>query len=534
MVGAVEEIIERLIQESQEVLAEVGEAKTVTEPVKQRLLSTFNYWEDQLRGDVDASLATKKKNLQALREMVTLLRQVRKGLNTKGKIQLEMAGEVRQWAYRSKIDGTDQPYSLYVPSSYDPKRAYSLLIGLHGYSGDDVESLQKLLGGYRPEDFLVVAPLGRGDLGYRSLGEVDVLDVIQEIQTFYHINPDRIYLTGWSMGGSGTWRLGQLYPHRFAAIAPFCGWTGISFLVNMRNLPAMVVHGAADPVIPVYLDQMAANFLQEYLGAPLDYHELPGVGHDVWTEWVKLKGNKGLFDYFRKHKRNPWPKRVSIIINHLRYAKQYWVEVQELATPLAVGQMDVRVIDDKNITVQTKDVAAFTLNLTHPDLAQTGTVMVKVDGVDIRVPAGQEEAFFCVQEESGLFHSRKPPKRSRVKNEGGGLSDLFTSSLYIVYGTRVPERREALRRMAEIIADWRVGPEMRMGVKVGKFRVKADRDITEEEIKGSSLLLLGSPVENRLLERSQAELPVKWMKDGVEVEEVYYPNLVLPLFVQTP
>ena len=73
-----------------------------------------------------------------------------------------------------------------------------------------------------------------------------------------------------------------------------------------------------------------------------------------------------------------------------------------------------------------------------------------------------------------------------------------------------------------------------MGVKVGKFRVKADTDITEEEIKGSGLLLLGSPAENRLLERMQAELPVKWMKGGVEVDEIYYPRSGFTLVCPNP
>lgn len=154
--------------------------------------------------------------------------------------------------------------------------------------------------------------------------------------------------------------------------------------------------------------------------------------------------------------------------------------------------------------------------------------------MDIQVPAGQEQAFFRLQEESGLFFSRKLPEKNKVKNEGGGLSDLFTSPLYIVYGTKAPSKTDELKRLAEVLADWRVSPEMRVGVKVGKFRVKADVEITEEEIKGCSLLLLGSPTENHLLERAQSDLPVKWRGEGIEIEEVFYPRSGLTLVCPNP
>lgn len=96
LVGKADEIVDRLIQESQKVTTEVIKAENFTEPLKQRFFSTLNYWTNQLQGNVDASLATKKKNLHAIKEMVTLLRQVKVGLDAKGEVRLDMPGELRQ------------------------------------------------------------------------------------------------------------------------------------------------------------------------------------------------------------------------------------------------------------------------------------------------------------------------------------------------------------------------------------------------------------------------------------------------------
>ena len=77
--------------------------------------------------------------------------------------------------------------------------------------------------------FLVVAPYGRGEIaGYNGVGENDVLRVLRDVRTAYNVDPDRIYLTGLSMGGGGTWHIGLRYPDLFAAIVPVCAVADVS------------------------------------------------------------------------------------------------------------------------------------------------------------------------------------------------------------------------------------------------------------------------------------------------------------------
>jgi len=534
LIGKVTEITADFIEEAQVITDLVSKSSTFSAPVKKTLITTFNYYQEVLTDKVAPSLADKEIKLRTLGNLVTLTDRVRRHIDEGQAVEMRMATGLRQWAYQSKIDGSNQPYSLYVPADYDLKKAYSLVLCLHGFSGDGFGALQDLLGGYRPNDFIVAAPFGRGDLGYRSIGEADVLDVLQEIQSLYHIDPDRIYLTGWSMGGFGTWRIGQLYPHYFAGISPFSGWTGFSFLSNLCNLPVLVVHGDSDQEVPVYADQLAVGILQEHYQAPIVYHELSGVGHDAWSEWCKQEGSNRLFQYFRNHKRNSWPQSITMTINHLRYAKQYWVEIMEFEAPLNLGHVQAQIVHDRHITVHTKNVAAFSLSLEHPDLAQSGILTVDINQKTVQIKAGQEKAFFCLHAEDSWVAGKKLVKDGIVRNEGGGLSDLFMRPLCIIYGTRQKESTANLKRMAESLADWSGKHDIGFGSKIGKFRVKADTEVTKDELKNCNLLLLGSPAENGIIKMIEADLPTKWVKEGIQIEGKVYPDAGFTLVYPNP
>ncbi len=217
-------------------------------------------------------------------------------------------------------------------------KKYKLLLVLHGYSANGYNEV-KSLADCGQEDFIIVAPFGRGNLAYTSKGEQDVLDVKNLVMEALNIDENRVYLIGFSMGGYGTWRLGQFYPDQFAAIAAFCGWTGYGYLSNLQNLPVFAVHGDQDKTVPVEMDRQAAAVLKS-LKYSVHYEELPGVGHSAWDGWVeKVKEPARIFEYFRKYVRNPWPKNVNIIALNLRYGRMYWGQVIELENPFKPGNL---------------------------------------------------------------------------------------------------------------------------------------------------------------------------------------------------
>ncbi len=515
----------RIIKEGVE-LARRTVAKTSYRERGEDVAATLTFLADQLEGKLHSTLTDTKRNLRALQIIYELVPAAQNHSRVIG----SKTG-VRQWAYRSPIDGSCQPYTVYLPDSYTAKRRYALLVNLHGYSGDDYNTVNRLVQDYQPDDFIIVAPFGRGDLAYASAGEQDVLDVIALLERTYSIDPDRIYLMGSSMGGCGAWRIGQFYADRFALLAPFCGWTDMKYLTNLRNLPVFVVHGADDPTVSVSASQRAVAGLSD-LDYRVRYDELPNVGHGALDGWMVRNGVPQFFEYLRGFRREPWPERVSLAIPYLRFGKHYWVRVEDSANPGEPCQLSARVIDERHLLIDTINVTAFSLNLRHPKLARTGRIVVNINGSYVTVNAGEEDVLLTFSDNRGRFVSSTRPSKALAQREGGGLADLFTKPLYIVYGTK--SRTKLLRKAAERLADWTITEDYPSGSKVGRFRVIADRDVTNTILKSSNLLCIGTVSENMLTAKFSKKLPVGFSKDSVEISGQRYTKTGFTLVCYNP
>jgi predicted esterase len=228
-------------------------------------------------------------------------------------------------AYRSAWDDTLQPYALAVPRDYKPGRKVPLIVALHGAFSDHRHNLRRVFGlDNRPGETdadasrnelplpdvpaIVVSPFARGELmGYDGLGGDDVMRVIADVRRAYDVDPDRITMTGLSMGGGGTWAIGLRHPELFAALAPVCAMADFPRTVPpadraLYDLPALdrlspaalvdgaarmqifMFHGAKDPVVSVEDSRlMAARFKAKgWLGKNVHYTEYPNVDHFAW------------------------------------------------------------------------------------------------------------------------------------------------------------------------------------------------------------------------------------------------------------
>jgi predicted esterase len=201
--------------------------------------------------------------------------------------------------YRSSVDQTDQPFAVFLPKNDSPGKRYPLLVSLHGAGGDHRSGLRQVVGDEKhPRDlpFIVVAPYGRGSMGYLGLAERDVIDVVIHAQQRFPVDHERIYLTGVSMGASGSYHLVSKYPKYFAAAIFVCGKP----LDNQDlALPSWILHGEKDDVVPVQL----SRDLHRALPATR-YTEFPGAGHNIASQ---AYSTPGLFAWLLSYKRPPLP-----------------------------------------------------------------------------------------------------------------------------------------------------------------------------------------------------------------------------------
>ncbi len=181
-------------------------------------------------------------------------------------------------------------YLLSLPEGYedDKKEKWPLVVFLHGSGerGTNLESVKvhgppKLVANGKSFPFIVVSPQCPLNHWWDSL---PVLELVDDIEKRYRIDSDRIYLTGLSMGGYGTWHFAMKAPHRFAAIAPICGGGILMKLRFIPQLPVWAFHGAQDRSVPVSESTRLMTGLKTMGNERSRLSIIPEAGHDCWTE----------------------------------------------------------------------------------------------------------------------------------------------------------------------------------------------------------------------------------------------------------
>ena len=179
-------------------------------------------------------------------------------------------------------------FLLYLPDGYDTiNQPWPLVLFLHG-SGERGNILEMVKKNGPPKlaefgksfPFILVSPQCPEDQRWST----DVLDMLlDEMAARYRVDSSRIYVTGLSMGGQGTWDLAIAYPDRFAAIAPICGKVDPGDAAKLKDIPIWVFHGAKDDVVPPEMSENMVNALKA-MGSDVKFTLYPDAGHDSWTE----------------------------------------------------------------------------------------------------------------------------------------------------------------------------------------------------------------------------------------------------------
>jgi dienelactone hydrolase len=201
-------------------------------------------------------------------------------------------------------------YLVYLPDGYYRSFArWPVILTLHGRgeAGLDIGLVRRQGLPLRIEKkgglpFVIVAPLS-SDWAWN----VEALDaLLDEVLKRYRVDLDRVYVTGNSMGGNGTWALAAKCPERFAAIVPICGVGDASSTGRLKNVPTWAFHGADDRVVPPEKSERMIAALKK-AGGDAKLTVYPGVGHDAWTATY---ANPRFYEWLLQHNRSsPSPRR---------------------------------------------------------------------------------------------------------------------------------------------------------------------------------------------------------------------------------
>jgi predicted peptidase len=218
-------------------------------------------------------------------------------------------------------------YLLFVPKDYKPTgEKFPLLLFLHGAgesSNDDLNRVKihgpaKIVDNRPDFPFIVVSPQCPPTPGYDPLHppasispEVkeklthawkpdELIQLVDHVTAKLNVDPDRIYVTGLSMGGYGTWRLAAAYPERFAAAVPICGGGDPAALAKpLSKVPIWAFHGAKDTTVLPKESQAIVDAVRQEHG-DIEYTVYPEANHDSWTETYN---NPKVYDWLLAHHR---------------------------------------------------------------------------------------------------------------------------------------------------------------------------------------------------------------------------------------
>jgi predicted peptidase len=199
-------------------------------------------------------------------------------------------------------------YVVFVPKTYDGTKEFPVILFLHGAgeTGTDGEKQVKVGLGKairdKKQDFPFIAIFPQSQKGGWKADSAEgkrAVAILDEVLKEYKTDKKRVYLTGLSMGGSGTWSLAAAHPERWAAIAPICGSADLKTAEKIKDVPCWSFCGDKDNPKLVENNRSMAKALKA-AGSSARYEEYPGVGHNSWD---RAYATAELYTWFLKHER---------------------------------------------------------------------------------------------------------------------------------------------------------------------------------------------------------------------------------------
>jgi len=477
-------------------------------------LKDYRGWLKFLRYEAETAIARHGADSNDAREKISRLKDWLHRIDADPNLLSKLRG-VQEWAYESPVDGTGQPFKIMIPTDYDAARPAALSVYMHGYSGDHIShstGVQAHTGSFE------AAVLGRSRGGwYLALSQADVLQAIDYIEAHWRIDPNRIHITGGSMGGGGVLTLGSRFPHRFASGQVTCGYIGQNQINNLLTFPIYAMHSSDDPVVPPLLIRGPLAELRRGGGQAI-FDETNGFGHAVWGY---AAGNKRSGEWAEQQVRPD-----SHTVRHLDFTaldgaamRCWWAEIAEWGDEPRPAHFVATAGENNLLFVELDNVARLRLRVTESPFNSKQPLHVSINGAVPREIAAPLSAEIVIDGPNAV--GGEAPVR--LHTPGGPIQAYDGSPLLIVYGTGGDAATNTAMHTAAEAASKSSNPawindrgEADPCDKVphrqnlfGRLATKPDSAVTEADIARCNLVLIGTASENAVVAKIAERLPVR-------------------------
>ncbi len=441
----------------------------------------------------------------------------------------------------SSIDSSVQYYAIVPPRGPDNGKPKALFFSLHGA---DVIATNQANSYYPKKWGYIVCPTNGGPYGYdwEDWGRLDALQVLHIARTTLNINPSRVYLTGHSMGGHGTWIIGAQYPDQFGAIGPSAGWiTWWSYVFknstpetpmgkmlrratnevntysldhNFKQLGVYILQGSKDDNVPVTESIDMSDSLRTF-DHDFIFHEEMGMGH-----WWSLNDEAGadcvdwppMYDFFARHAR-PGEQRIKIInfttCNPGVSARDYWLTIYSQEKQLEPSQAKIKFIPSRNRFVgTTKNVELMSFNLNITEKAEPITVDIDSTNLSKLLPPQGAKHIWLEMKFGKWQMITRPPAGDKGPVRYGTFKDAFRHGMVFVYGTHgSKEENEWAFDRARFDAEyfWYQGG--------GSIEILSDKEFEPAKYPGRNVILYGNERTNSAWNEVLGKSPVEVTQD---------------------
>ena len=455
--------------------------------------------------------------------------------------------------FKSKMDGSIQPYGIEVPESYDAKgnRKHRLDLWLHGRGEKQMElgfirQRMSQPGKFSPPDTLVLHPYGRYSNAFKFAGEVDVFEALDHAKTWYRVDSNKIANRGFSMGGAGCWQLAVHYPDQWFASNPGAGfsetkdfletfqsqelnptwfekklwsWYDCTNLVaNLKQCPTICYSGEEDRQIQAA--QMMEKAHKEE-GMILNHVIGPKMGHK-YDPISHAKVDKWMIEQAAKQKIKT-PREIDFVTYTLKYNKMNWLRIDQLEEHWEKSRIKAT-LGDQSVTLSTSKVLAFSIDMKIPsnwEKHQSISLMIDQQTLTDKLGTNSKGVWkISLKKTSDGWEIGKSKSKGLVKKNGlqGPIDDAFMDSFIFVPSSNFSNTN---------LGNWckseyeRAKTHWRRHFR-GDAKVTLDAKLTDHQIKNNNLILWGSPEDNIVLKRIKDLLPIKWDQQKISVQKDLY------------
>jgi len=477
------------------------------------------------------------------------------------RIQLLDKGDALPWlnerglivrGYRSSIDDSYQPFGLEIPESLDLSKPVPLLVWLHG-RGDKSTDLHFLnqcrkksqsFGGFYKDqnEAIVLHPFGRQCVGWKHAGEIDVFEAIAAVMADYPVDPDRIVLAGFSMGGAGAWHLGAHYRDRFCGVhagAGFAETKEYNKLTPDRYPPAYEQTLWQVYDVPNYLENFLNGPLLAYSGAKdkqkatadLMERELAKIGHalrHVVAPETEHKYTPEAVAEIRAWLGECWKNGRGLPAGSirwqtptLRYGSYDWLHLTGLESHWKGANVDAKWDREGGaFTLATKGVTA--LEIAPGPAHDLSGAKVTIDGQALSAqPPGFPVNSLSFVRREGSWSWGEPDHTAKRPGLQGPIDDAFMSRFIVVPPDQAPASARVARwvdfELEHFRSRWRA-------LMRGDLPEKAADELDADDLRDANLILWGDPESNSMIAEIASKLPVEWKEDSFVLRGTSYPR----------